>query len=349
MSQNLIELGWSAHFMQQLDEDALQSLRVGRVNAVHRSLISVISPHGPLDLTVPSHASTGAYAVGDWVLFDEAQRVTRLLDRKSVIERRAAGLDARAQIIAANLDVLFVVSSCNQDFKVARLERYLAVAQQAGVQPVVLLTKADLAEDVRAYEQQAQAVNPLLPVIALDGREEAQMPAVFDWWRAGQTAALVGSSGVGKTTLLNTLSGMDVKTSGIREDDAKGRHTTTSRALYRVGDGRWLIDTPGMRALRLYDVAEGVDAVFQDLVALADQCRFSDCNHESEPGCAVQAAIAAGELDADRLKRWRKLAREEQHNTQSIAESRARAKSFAKMVKRVKQGKIASRGDFVRS
>lgn len=349
MSQNLIELGWSAHFMQQLDEDALQTLRVGRVNAVHRSLISILTPDGPLDLTVPSHTSTGAYAVGDWVLFDEAQRVTRVLERKSVIERRAAGLDARAQIIAANLDVLFVVSSCNQDFKVARLERYLAVAQQAGVQPVVLLTKADLAEDVREYERQAQAIDPLLPVIALDGREEAQMSPLFDWWRAGQTAALVGSSGVGKTTLLNTLSGMDVKTSGIREDDAKGRHTTTSRALYRVGEGRWLIDTPGMRALRLYDVAEGVDAVFQDLVALAEHCRFTDCSHESEPGCAVQAAIAAGELDADRLKRWRKLAREEQHNTQSIAESRARAKSFAKMVKRVKQGKIASRGDFVRS
>ncbi|WP_057463021.1 ribosome small subunit-dependent GTPase A [Pseudovibrio sp. POLY-S9] len=345
MSHKLIELGWSAHFMMQLRDDELQTLSVARITQVHRNQMVAISSEGEFSLSVSGHGSTGSYAVGDWVIYDSQFQVARVLDRLTVVERRAAGEDARTQLIAANLDVLFITTSCNKDFNIARLERYLAVAQQAGIQPVVLLTKADLVEDTRDFEVQVQKIDPLLPVIALDTRDTSQITPLFDWWRAGQTAALVGSSGVGKSTILNSLSGSSAKTSGIREDDAKGRHTTTARCLYPIGEGRWLMDTPGMRALRLYEVSEGVSAVFQDLVDLAEDCRFGDCSHDAEPGCAIQAAIESGELDAARLKRWQKLVREEQYNSETVAQSRSRSKNFSKMIKRVQSGNRHMKGD----
>lgn len=345
MSNKLIELGWSAHFMMQLSDDELQTLSVARITQVHRTQMIAIGNEGEFSLSVHGHGSTGDYAVGDWVVYDAHFQVTRLLDRLTFMERRAAGEDMRAQLIAANLDVLFITTSCNKDFNIARLERYLAVAQQAGIQPVVLLTKADLVEDTREFEVQLQKVDPLLPVIALDTRDRLQLLPLFDWWRAGQTAALVGSSGVGKSTILNSLSVSSAKTAGIREDDAKGRHTTTARCLYPIGEGRWLMDTPGMRALRLYDVAEGVSAVFQDLVDLAEDCRFSDCSHETEPGCAIQAAIKSSDLDAARLKRWRKLLREELYNSESVAQARSRAKGFSKKVRRVQSAQRHIKGD----
>ncbi|SDR24173.1 ribosome small subunit-dependent GTPase A [Pseudovibrio sp. Tun.PSC04-5.I4] len=346
MSYKLAELGWSAHFMMQLHYDELQTLRVARISQVHRTQVIGLSAQGEISLHTPNHASTGDYAIGDWVLYDEHLFITRLLDRLTLIERRAAGEEARTQLIAANLDVLFIATSCNSDFNIARLERYLVLAQQAGIQPVIVLTKADLVEDTSDFERDVQKIDALLPVISLDARNPDQIDQMFDWWRTGQTAALVGSSGVGKSTLLNTLTGFEAKTSGIREDDAKGRHTTTSRALYHVGNGRWLMDTPGMRALRLFDVADGVEAVFQDLVDLAEQCRFSDCSHDTEPGCALQAAIRSGELDADRLKRWKKLEREELYNTESVAQSRSRNKSFTKMIKQVQSGHRHMKGDY---
>ncbi|SFT81102.1 ribosome biogenesis GTPase [Pseudovibrio denitrificans] len=346
MSHKLIELGWSTHFMMQLQDDELQTLPVARVTQVHRNQMIGIGHQGEFTLSVPGHGSTGDYAVGDWVVYDAHAQVVRALDRLTLVERRAAGEDARAQLIAANLDVLFITTSCNKDFNIARLERYLAVAQRAGIQPVVLLTKADLVDDTYAFEAEVQKIDPLLPVIALDTRDPKQIAPLFDWWKAGQTAALVGSSGVGKSTILNSLSGSSAKTAGIREDDAKGRHTTTARCLYPVGDGRWLMDTPGMRALRLYDVSDGVAAVFQDLVDLAEHCRFSDCNHESEPGCAIQAAIEEGELDPSRLKRWKKLAREELYNSETVAQSRSRTKSFSKMIKRVQADNRILKGDY---
>ncbi len=345
MSNKLIELGWSAHFMMQLSDDELQTLSVARITQVHRNQMSAVGLEGDFSLSVSGHSSTGDYAVGDWVVYDAHFHVTRILDRLTLIERRAAGEGVRTQLIAANVDVLFITTSCNKDFNIARLERYLAVAQQAGVQPVVLLTKADLVEDTRDFEVQVQKIDPLLPVIALDTRDRMQLLPLFDWWKAGQTAALVGSSGVGKSTILNSLSGSSAKTAGIREDDAKGRHTTTARCLYPIGEGRWLMDTPGMRALRLYDVSEGVSAVFQDLVDLAEDCRFSDCSHETEPGCAIQAAIEAGDLDAARLKRWRKLQREELYNSETVAQSRARTKDFAKMVKRTQSENRFMKGE----
>ncbi len=337
------DLGWSASFDRQRDSDC--PFTPMRLSAVHRDRLTGIAPDGEHSLHPPSDRGTGEFAVGDWVLSDGAGRVQHVLDRQSELSRRAAGSDARAQLIAANVDVLYITSSCNADFNPARLERYLALAAQAGCYPVVVLTKADTCDDPRAYAAQAEALAPFLTVLTINALDPRDLNRLLDWCRRGQTAALVGSSGVGKTTLTNGLTGAQADTAGIREDDAHGRHTTTSRELRRMINGGWLIDTPGMRALRLFEAGDGIDRVFADIADLADNCRFGDCSHGSEPGCAVQAAIAAGTLDPDRLKRWQKLQREDRYNSESLAQSRARDKAFGKMVRGVMRDKSARKGN----
>ncbi len=330
MTYTLSDLGWSAHFSQQLSVEDLESLTPARVSEVHRTTLSVLTENGPLTVSTDA-TSTGTYAVGDWLLLDGDQ-IARRLERSSALERRASGEDARAQLIAANVDTLFIVTSCNPDFNPARLERYLVLAHTAGCHPVIVLTKSDMA-DAEEYIRQAEGLQPMLSVLAIDARDPTQAAALTDWWGKGRTAAMVGSSGVGKSTLAATLTGADLATAEIREDDARGRHTTTARSLHRATHGGWLIDTPGMRALRLMDASEGIETVFADLEDLAATCKFRDCAHETEPGCAVQAAIASGDIDEARLHRWQKLAREDLHNSQTLAQSRARGKAFGKMVK----------------
>lgn len=335
MNFTLSDLGWSNHFTRQCDP-AIDTTTLFRVAEVHRDALTVLGGDGPARLTTAPELSMAEIAVGDWVQTDHAGRVDYVFDRQTLLSRRAAGSDARTQLIAANVDVLFIVSSCNADFNVARLERYLALAQSAGCFPVLVLTKADLCDDPDDYARRAAQIATMLTVLTINAQTEAAIAALTDWCRAGQTAALVGSSGVGKTTLLNGLTGASDHTAGIREDDAKGRHTTTARALRPMAGGGWIIDTPGMRALRLLDAGDGIDAVFADIAELATHCRFSDCSHQLEPGCAVQAAVQAGTLDPDRLNRWRKLLVEDQRNSETIAQSRARGKAFGKLIREVK-------------
>ncbi len=328
------DLGWSAFYNAQLDIDEITDVTPARVSAVHRTQITTLTESGPLDLTLDPGLSSGEIAVGDWVLCDpDAARMTRRLERQSTLQRGSDYHFGERQLIAANIDTLFITTSCNADFNVARLERYLALAHDADILPVIILTKADQADDPDDYAARAQSLGRDLSVVVLDALHGDVTTALGPWIGKGQTVALAGSSGVGKTTLANALTGNDALTQSIREDDARGRHTTTGRSLHHLPTGGWLIDTPGMRGLGVADVAAGIAATFPEISDVEGDCKFRDCKHDGEPGCAVQAGIAAGDIDPERLKRFQKLVREDAQATETIAQAHARGRKFGKMVK----------------
>ncbi len=325
-------LGWSPFYMSQLDIDELENLTPARISTVQRDRVTALSEAGTLELTLAPGITTGTVAVGDWVLCAPDQhRLTRVLERKTELSRGTEYHTGDRQLIAANIDTLFITSSCNNDFNPARLERYLALANDALITPVILLTKADQSDDPGAYADQARALGRDLEVLAINAKSTDVIEQLAQWCGEGQTVALAGSSGVGKTTIANAITGGDAATRGIREDDARGRHTTTGRSLHAIPAGGWLIDTPGMRGLGVAEVAFGIDATFPEISELAEHCKFRDCEHESEPGCAVQAAITAGQVDPERLKRFKKLKRENQHATETIAQARDRNRKLGKM------------------
>jgi ribosome biogenesis GTPase / thiamine phosphate phosphatase len=331
-NHTLADLGWSAFQMSQLALDELDLPRF-RIAEIHRNRLVGLGPEGETGLTT-HEMSSSLFAVGDFVLADNG-RITRVLDRKTLISRRAAGEEAAQQLIAANVDTLLIVTSCNADFNLKRLERYLTMALDCQVEPVIILTKSDTVTDPESYLEQARALRPGLEVLALDARSPDVTERLALWCRKGQTVALTGSSGVGKTTLSNALTGLSDATQGIREDDARGRHTTTFRVLRPMPNGGWIIDTPGMREIGLADVADGLEQMFDDIAELAATCRFHDCRHVSEPGCAVQLAMAEGRLDSARFERFDKLQREDRFNSESLRERANRSRNFGKFHKRL--------------
>lgn len=313
--------GWSAALQSQFEPFAAQGLVPARVILQQRGLWGLATEAGERRARVSgklaSEAEAGGLPVaGDFVAASLAGEedfglIHHVLPRKSAFTRKAAGPAGGVQVVAANIDVAFVTASLNGNINARRLERYLASAWASGAAPVVLLTKADLADDAEARVSAVEAVAVGAPVLAVSALTGEGLDTVREHLGAGVTAVLVGSSGVGKSTLVNALLGQErMDTGAIREDDARGRHTTSHRELILLPGGGLLLDTPGMRELGLWDAEEGVAQAFEDIEALARQCRFTDCSHGNEPGCAVRAAMEAGDLDEDRWRAFQKLGRE---------------------------------------
>ncbi len=329
----LAQLGWTPFFAGQLSSEQDRDLRPVRVMSVHRGRVTVAGDDGEESIAakMPGRgAAEDRPTVGDWLLIDPTDRsIVRILARTSLFKRPTPHDDRRIQLIAANVDTLFIVSSCNEDFNVARIERYLVLSREVGVRPILVLTKSDLSPEPAALVEAARALQAGLRVELVDARDPQSIAALRRYCDAEQTVALVGSSGVGKSTLVNTLRGSDcLATQAVREDDGKGRHTTTVREMHRLaggeGGGGWLVDTPGMRELQMSEVTSGVTDVFDDVTAVALQCRFTNCAHGDEPGCAIRDAMAAGDLDPARFERWRKLAQEDVINTAAATARRDR-------------------------
>ena len=327
---SLAELGWKPFFASQVSADEASACSPVRVMAVHRGWLS-IAGDGPERMIAAPLAAPGEDvwqpAAGDWLLLDRASGLpVRELARANLFKRRAPGGTRKVQVIAANVDTLLIVASCNQDFSLARLERYLVLAREVGVHPVIVLTKADLAEAPKSFVTAARGLEPGLRVELVNARDPASVAGLAQLCGVGETVALLGSSGVGKSTLVNTLRSSDsIATQPVREEDGKGRHTTTVRMLHRLPYSGWLLDTPGMRELQISDAAEGLAEVFDDVTALVAACRFSNCTHQAEPGCAVRAALKAGTLSPERLMRWRKLSAEDATNTLAVARKHVRS------------------------
>lgn len=341
--RGLQQLGWGPHFDAQLSAEEQEHLPA-RVAEVQRSLARLWSSDGALEFDYREQPHIPALAVGDWLLFDRARRLPlRLLERRTLLRRKAAGSEVAEQLLAANLDTLFVVSSCNAEFNLSRIERYLVLAAEGGIRAVVVLTKADQSDNPENYRVQAQALQEGLAVELVNAKSAETLGVLERWCVSGETIALLGSSGVGKSTLTNALADAAQLTQASRVDDDKGRHTTTARSLHRLRAGGLLIDNPGIRELQLTEVASGIEQVFSDLVPLLSQCRFRDCKHEREPGCAVQAALSDGRLTLRRWQSYLKLAEEQARNAESLAERRAKEREFGRHCRSVMAAKQRGR------
>ncbi|WP_442951645.1 ribosome small subunit-dependent GTPase A [Paenibacillus sp. GYB003] len=317
-------LGWTPELESHFRQNAGPDEGYGRVALEHTHLYRLYTPRGDMLAEVSGklrHEARGRNdypAVGDWVTVryreaDGRAVIHGILPRFSKFSRKVAGSVTDEQIVAANVNTVFLVNALNQDFNMRRLERYLILAWESGANPVVVLTKADLCGEAERRERiaEAEAAAIGVPVHAISAAAGVGLDALGPYFAAGQTVALLGSSGAGKSTIVNRLYGETImRVRDIREDDDKGRHTTTHRELVPLPGGGVLIDTPGMRELQLWHADEGLDQGFRDVEELAALCRFGDCGHGTEPGCAVQAALRTGELAADRYASYLKLRKE---------------------------------------
>ncbi len=321
-----------------------------RVMSEQRHLYHLLTEAGTCQAEVSgrfraSAAGTGDFpCVGDWVMAqvrpgEDAATIHAVLPRQTRFSRRAAGPRADEQVMAANFDAVLLAMSLNDDYNLRRLERYLVMAWDSGAMPVVVLTKLDLARDAEALIRDVEQLAAGVPVLAVSAVTGEGMSGLDPWAVPGKTLVVLGSSGVGKSTLMNRLAGKELaRTQAIREDDARGRHTTTHRELYRLDSGVLVLDTPGIRELQLWESDTGMEDAFPDIQALADTCRFRDCTHDREPGCAVREAVACGSLPATRYDSWRKLGREMAFISQKSSHaSREAERKFGRMVTRMQR------------
>jgi ribosome biogenesis GTPase len=350
-------LGWNAHWRDLFDPYLSQSLLPGRVVVEHRDAYRIETERGERPGVLAGRLRHQAArradlpAVGDFVAVrlppdnagDGPAIVEAVLPRRTAFVRREAGGRPDDQVIASNIDIVFVMAGLDHDFNVRRVERYLAAVWESGASPVVILNKADVCRETARKVEELRAVAIGVDVHALSALTADGVDALAAYWREGITVGFVGSSGVGKSTLLNRLLGRDIQaTAGVRTHDSRGRHTTTHRELFVLPQGGLVIDTPGMREFTLSDADQGLEAVFTDIDALAAHCRFADCAHRGEPECAVRIAVERGEISADRLASYEKLLKElryeESKSDQSAAAARKRqGRIGAKAIRRMKR------------
>ena len=314
-----------------------------RIIAQHKERYEIVCPQG----TAFARLKTKEYyaggeqfpTVGDYVavrcIAGGDSLILATLPRKTVFVRRDPGPVPREQAVAANFEYVFILQSLNGNFNLKRLERYLTLTRQSGATPVILLTKADLTEDPAPFLAQAERVAPGVDTLAVSVRTGYRMDGLTPYLQPGKTLVFLGSSGVGKSSLVNALAGEEIMaTGGIRESDGRGRHTTSHRQLIRLSSGVLIIDTPGMRELGMWEASEGLESAFADVERYLGKCRFSDCRHQREPGCAVRAAIAAGELDEARWESYRKLQAEAADREELLRRKREWSKNVARFNRR---------------
>ena len=347
---NLTTLGWGPDLAEHFEEHAAAGLIAGRVSVPQRGNYIVLTELGELTVEISGklrhEAGPGELpAAGDWVAIaarpeEGGGTIHAVLPRRTAIVRKAAGsVETELQVVGANIDTVFLVTSLNDDLNPRRIERYLATAWESGAQPAILLTKADLCDDSAAAVLDVEAIAFGVPVHAVSTVTDEGIGALDAYLGEGRTIALIGSSGVGKSTLVNRLAGREVlATQAIRESDGRGRHTTSHRELVLLPGGGLVLDTPGMRELQLWDSAEGMQEAFDDVEELVAACRFADCGHGVEPGCAVQAALKAGTLAPERYESWVKLQHELEHlerkqGGRAQAEARKARRAFARKLR----------------
>ncbi|HSC26282.1 MAG TPA: ribosome small subunit-dependent GTPase A [Vicinamibacterales bacterium] len=348
---DLSALGWTPGLAEAFAPHAAKGLVPARVALEHTHIYRVATGKSEWLARVVGrlrHLATSRVdypAVGDWVAVEPPShggdaRIRAVLPRSSRFSRRAAGDPTEEQIVAANIDTVFLVGGLDRDFNPRRIERYLVVAWESGASPVVVLNKADLADDPETFVEEVRRLAPAVPVHAVSCRVPGSLDVLRTYLGQGRTGALLGSSGVGKSTIVNQLVGYDLlHTRDVRVADSRGRHTTTARQLVLLPDGGVLIDTPGLRELQLWDTGGAIRSTFGDVEALAETCRFRDCRHRDEPGCAVREAVEAGELAEERVASYHKLRDEQEYQTRqqderAQLEEKRRARIGSKALKK---------------